>query len=145
MKSFIRLSIALVLTSLPAAAVAQVTQTYQYDANGRLTGVTTSGAGGTHASSYAYDDANNRTYRSQTGTMAYAALLQSLGEAFGDHPMFASVAREFERAAARIRLDSLGSPSAVVAASLPAAADDLLYPAALSLSQERPRRDDAAQ
>jgi YD repeat-containing protein len=57
-------------------AQAQVTQIYQYDANGRLTGVTTTGASGTNTSAYVYDDANNRVSRTQTGTTAYATLLQ---------------------------------------------------------------------
>ena len=58
----------------PVASRAQVTQTYSYDANGRLTGVVTSGGAGTHTSAYAYDAANNRTSRSQTGTTAWAAI-----------------------------------------------------------------------
>jgi len=74
MKPFVSVSVALALACVPAAAVAQVTQTYQYDANGRLTGVTTTGSGGTNTATYAYDDADNRTSRSQTGTTAYAAL-----------------------------------------------------------------------
>lgn len=74
MKPFVSVSVALVLAYVPAAAVAQVTQTYTYDANGRLTGVTTTGSGGTNTAAYAYDDADNRTSRSQTGTTAYAAL-----------------------------------------------------------------------
>lgn len=65
---------ALTLASVPAVAVSQVTQSYQYDANGRLIGVTTTGPGGTNTATYAYDDADNRTSRSQTGTTAYAAL-----------------------------------------------------------------------
>jgi hypothetical protein len=60
----------------PGAALDQVTQTYSYDAHGRLTGVVTSGGAGTHTSAYAYDGANNRTSRSQTGTTAWAALPQ---------------------------------------------------------------------
>ncbi|HEY0599381.1 RHS repeat domain-containing protein [Brevundimonas sp.] len=58
----------------PGASLAQVTQTYSYDANGRLTGVVTTGGAGTHTSAYAYDAANNRTSRSQTGTSAWAAV-----------------------------------------------------------------------
>ena len=57
-------------------ASAQVTQTYSYDANGRLIGVSTSGASGTNTATYTYDDANNRTYRSQSGVSAYAMLPQ---------------------------------------------------------------------
>lgn len=74
MNTLVRASIALALIGLPAGAAAQaVTQTYQYDANGRLTGVTTTGAAGTNTAAYVYDDADNRTSRSQTGT-AYAEL-----------------------------------------------------------------------
>lgn len=58
----------------PAASLAQVTQSYSYDANGRLTGVVTTGGAGTHTSAYTYDAANNRTSRSQTGTTAWAAV-----------------------------------------------------------------------
>lgn len=76
MKPLVSLSIAMVLGSLPGAAIAQVAQTYNYDANGRLTGVTTTGSGGTNTAAYVYDDADNRTSRSQTGTAAYAAILQ---------------------------------------------------------------------
>lgn len=61
---------------LPGAAWAQVTQTYSYDANGRLTGVVTTGGGNTHTSTYAYDDASNRTARSQTGATTWAAVSQ---------------------------------------------------------------------
>ncbi|GAA0622533.1 hypothetical protein GCM10009422_18120 [Brevundimonas kwangchunensis] len=57
-----------------SAAEAQATQSYTYDANGRLVGVTTSGPAGTHASSYSYDDANNRTLRGQGGVSYWAAL-----------------------------------------------------------------------
>lgn len=60
----------------PCASLAQVTQSYSYDANGRLTGVVTSGGAGTHTSAYAYDAANNRTSRSQTGATAWAAISQ---------------------------------------------------------------------
>lgn len=59
-----------------SAAQAQVTQVYQYDGNGRLTGVTTTGASGTNTASYVYDGANNRVSRTQTGTSAYATLLE---------------------------------------------------------------------
>lgn len=73
MKPLVSLSVALALGLFPAVAIAQVTQTYSYDANGRLTAVTTTGAAGTNTAAYVYDDADNRTSRSQTGT-AYAAL-----------------------------------------------------------------------
>ena len=75
MKSLVSVSIGLALANLPAAAIAQVTQTYQYDGNGRLIGVTTTGSAGTNTATYAYDDAHNRTSRNQTGTTAYAAIL----------------------------------------------------------------------
>jgi|GEM_PF-2981944 len=58
----------------PGIANAQVVQTYAYDANGRLTGVATSGSAGAHASTYAYDRADNRVSRSQTGASAWASL-----------------------------------------------------------------------
>ncbi len=74
MKPLVSVSVALALASLPAAVIAQVTQIYQYDANGRLIGVTTTGSGGTNTAAYAYDDADNRTSRSQTGATAWAAL-----------------------------------------------------------------------
>jgi len=74
MKPLVSVTIALALAGLPAAALAQVTQTYSYDPNGRLTGVTTTGSAGTNTAAYVYDDADNRTSRSQTGTAAYATL-----------------------------------------------------------------------
>lgn len=61
-------------TVLASAAAAQVNQSYAYDANGRLVGVTTSGSAGSNAASYAYDDANNRTLRGQSGVSSWAAL-----------------------------------------------------------------------
>lgn len=73
MKLLLGVSIALLSAS---PVIAQVTQTYQYDANGRLTGVTTTGSGGTNTATYDYDDADNRNSRSQTGTTAWAAILQ---------------------------------------------------------------------
>lgn len=75
MKILVSVPIILVLASLPALAVAQVTQSYSYDGNGRMTGVSTTGSGGTNTAAYTYDDADNRTSRSQTGTTAYAAIL----------------------------------------------------------------------
>lgn len=66
---------ALVLV-VPGSSLAQVTQSYSYDANGRLIGVVTSGGAGTHTSAYGYDAANNRTYRGQSGTTAWAAIPQ---------------------------------------------------------------------
>ena len=67
-------SMALGLAALALPASAQVTQSYQYDGNGRLTGVSTSDTGGTNTAAYAYDDADNRTSRSQTGSSAWALL-----------------------------------------------------------------------
>lgn len=61
-------------TFTAGAASAQVTQTYSYDAHGRLIEVTTSGPGGTNTAVYAYDQANNRTQRVRSGTTSYAAL-----------------------------------------------------------------------
>ncbi len=58
----------------PSVCLAQVTQSYSYDANGRLTGVVTSNGTNTHASAYAYDDANNRTARNQVGATTWAAV-----------------------------------------------------------------------
>lgn len=52
MKPPVSVSIALALVSLPATAIAQVTQSYSYDGNGRLTGVTTTGSGGTNTAAY---------------------------------------------------------------------------------------------
>jgi YD repeat-containing protein len=67
---------ALVLVA-SSQSLAQVTQTYSYDGNGRLIGVTTSGSGGTNTAAYAYDAAHNRTQRVRSGTSTYAAI-QSL-------------------------------------------------------------------
>ncbi len=74
MKPLVSVFIALTLAGLAGVANAQVTQTYSYDANGRLTGVSTTGSGGTNTAAYVYDDADNRTSRSQTGTSTWAAL-----------------------------------------------------------------------
>lgn len=76
MKLFACACVATLALAAAPQARAQVTQIYQYDANGRLTGVTTTGASGTNTSAYVYDDANNRVSRTQTGTTAYATLLQ---------------------------------------------------------------------
>lgn len=73
---FLAVSFGAVVLVAPGVGLAQVTQTYSYDAHGRLTGVVTSGSAGTHTSAYAYDGANNRTSRSQTGATAWAALPQ---------------------------------------------------------------------
>lgn len=140
MKTRMAISIALALGGLPAVAVAQVTQAYQYDANGRLTGVITSGAGGVHTSSYTYDDANNRTYRSQTGTAAYAAMLENLGDLLGSDPALALAATELRRAAASLRLIRPDDPFTTVVSSTPMPAQEQAYPPALSA----PRRPNPA-
>lgn len=74
MRSFAAFSIGALLVSAAPPAVAQVAQTYQYDGHGRLVAVATSGVGGTNAAAYAYDRANNRTSRIQTGATAWAAI-----------------------------------------------------------------------
>lgn len=76
MKMHVLLPLALCCAALPSYALAQVTQSFTYDGNGRLVGVTTTGAGATNTATYAYDDANNRTSRTQTGSSAWAALLE---------------------------------------------------------------------
>jgi glucose/arabinose dehydrogenase len=75
--------VCLLLAGAASPALAQVTQAYSYDANGRLEAVGVSGAAGTNSVGYAYDDANNRTYRSQSGSTAYAALSRMPA----DHPL----------------------------------------------------------
>lgn len=57
-----------------SAAHSQVTQSYSYDANGRLTGVTTSGSWGTNSASYSYDRVHNRVQRVRSGSSTYAAI-----------------------------------------------------------------------
>lgn len=69
-------SLGAVILFAPGVSLAQVTQSYSYDANGRLTGVVTTGGGNTHTSAYAYDGADNRTSRSQSGATTWAALPQ---------------------------------------------------------------------
>lgn len=71
---FVAISFGAFALFAPAVGWSQATQSYSYDANGRLTGVVTSGGAETHTSSYGYDAANNRTSRSQTGTAAWAAV-----------------------------------------------------------------------
>lgn len=65
-----------------SAAAAQTTQTYRYDANGRLIATTTAQpAAGTY-SSYALDDADNRTARNNQATVYPAVAYRlSSGEA----------------------------------------------------------------
>lgn len=58
----------------PGVCLAQVTQSYSYDGNGRLTGVVTSNGTNTHTSAYAYDGANNRTARNGAGATTWAAV-----------------------------------------------------------------------
>lgn len=72
----LKLGVLAVSGLIATEASAQVTQSYSYDANGRLVGVSTTGGAGTNTATYTYDDANNRTYRSQSGVTAYAALQQ---------------------------------------------------------------------
>ena len=67
-------AIGLVVLGAPGEGWAQVVQSYSYDANGRLTGVTTSGSAGTHTSAYAYDAADNRISRSQTGASTWVSM-----------------------------------------------------------------------
>ena len=73
---FLATVLGVVVLAVPGASLAQITQSYSYDANGRLTGVVTSGGAGMHTSAYAYDAVNNRTSRSRTGTTAWAAIQQ---------------------------------------------------------------------
>lgn len=74
MRIFAVSSVVVLLAGAALPAHAQVTQSYQYDGNGRLTGVTTSGAAGTNSAAYAYDRANNRTFRGQGGSTVWAAI-----------------------------------------------------------------------
>lgn len=74
MKLLVVVCAAVGLAAAAGAARAQVTQSYSYDGNGRLTGVTTSGSGGTNVASYAYDKVHNRVQRVRSGTSTYAAL-----------------------------------------------------------------------
>jgi YD repeat-containing protein len=69
-------SLGVIALATPAVSLAQVTQSYSYDANGRLTGVVTTNGSSTHTSAYAYDAANNRTSRSQSGSSTWAAISQ---------------------------------------------------------------------
>jgi YD repeat-containing protein len=63
----------------PFAAQAQVTQTFRYDGQGRVSGVATALPAGSRTASYGYDDADNRTARSQmdTGNAAFTSSLPS--------------------------------------------------------------------
>lgn len=63
------------VAAMTGEAKAQVTQSYSYDGNGRLIGVsTTSTSGGTNTASYAYDNVHNRVQRVRSGTTTYAAV-----------------------------------------------------------------------
>ena len=58
--------LALLAMALAGPAGARDTKTYIYDAQGRLTVVGRSQSGGTGTTTYTYDNANNRTYRTIT-------------------------------------------------------------------------------
>jgi YD repeat-containing protein len=64
------------VTSQPHA---QVTQTFRYDAQGRLSGVATALPAGSRVSNYNYDDADSRTERNQwdTGNTTFTNTLPS--------------------------------------------------------------------
>ena len=134
MRSFGIASIAMALAVLPAPTLAQVTQTYQYDGNGRLIGVSTTGGAGSHSSVYTYDDANNRMFRSQTGTTAYAAIPQNLGYKLWLDRTFAadSLALAFSGRAP----DTLSNRSSGVASTRAAIADEPTYAMATLSSVE---------
>lgn len=66
--------IGVVVVATAGVCEAQVTQSYSYDANGRLIGVITSNGTSAHTSAYTYDDANNRVERSQTGAITWVAV-----------------------------------------------------------------------
>jgi len=119
MKPLVCGSVALALASLPAAAIAQVTQTYKYDANGRLTGVTTTGSGGTKTAAYAYDDSDNRTSLSQTGTGGYAALSRlPAGDDLLSHQALVSPNGRFSLAVRDTGIVELWADRSIVGSSL---------------------------
>lgn len=72
MKTSIHLLATACALLLAGAAAAQSLQTYRYDANGRLTATTTAHASGGVFTSYALDDADNRTGRNNYQTAALA-------------------------------------------------------------------------
>lgn len=53
-------------------ALAQETQTYNYDVHGRLTGVTRTAGAAVRSTTYSLDNANNRTQRATSATAARA-------------------------------------------------------------------------
>ena len=62
-----RLLIALAITGLTAAAIAQETITYSYDARGRLVRVVSNSSGNSVSVNYSYDKADNRNQVVTTG------------------------------------------------------------------------------
>lgn len=75
MKLLVVFCAAVCVGALADGAQAQVTQSYSYDGNGRLIGVSTnSTGGGLNTASYAYDKVHNRVQRVRAGTTTYAAL-----------------------------------------------------------------------
>ncbi|MBO9500887.1 hypothetical protein [Brevundimonas sp. A19_0] len=64
----VSLAIIAATVTFAAPAVAQVTQTYTYDANGRLIAVATATSTGGVTTGYDLDDANNRDIREAYGT-----------------------------------------------------------------------------
>lgn len=119
MKPLVSVSAALMLAGTAGVANAQVTQTYSYDTNGRLTGVSTTGSGGTNTAAYVYDDADNRTSRSQTGTTAYAALSRlPVGDDLQPHQALVSPDGRFSLAVRETGALELWSGRSVVWSSL---------------------------
>ncbi len=110
MKPLVSVSIALAVAGLPGAAIAQVTQAYSYDGNGRLTGVSTTASGETNTAAYAYDDADNRTLRSQTGSTTWAALSRlPVDQELQPHQALVSTDGRFSlalRASGRVEVES---------------------------------------
>jgi hypothetical protein len=68
MKPLVSVSIALALLTVPTIACGQDSQTYLYDANGRLIAATTARPTSGAYASYALDDADNRTARNAYAT-----------------------------------------------------------------------------
>lgn len=77
MMKILAASLGAVVLVAPGSGLAQtITQSYSYDAHGRLTGVVTTNGGAPHTSAYAYDLANNRTLLSRSGASTWAAIPQ---------------------------------------------------------------------